>query len=70
MGCYRKIPKDFNFAIILLIWSLYYSNQQKIDIKLFVFAKSYKFRKIGHYNVHINTNLLIFSWFGHDFLVV
>jgi hypothetical protein len=66
----KKIPEDSIFANILLIWSLYYSNQQKIGIKLLVFAKSYKFSEIGHCSAQINTNMLIFCWFGHDFLIV
>ena len=55
----KKIPKGSSFAKILLFWSLYYSNQQKVGTKLLVLARSYKFSEIGHCSAQINTNLLI-----------
>jgi hypothetical protein len=43
---------------------------KKIGSKLLVLTKSYKISEIGHYSAPINIELLIFYWFGHDFLVV
>ena len=58
-----KIPICLNFVDLVIVL-------QKVGTKLLVFARSYKFSDIGHCSAQINTNMLTFCWFGHDFLVV
>ena len=54
----------------MLVWSLFYTSQQKSRHQCVGFYKSYKISWIGHWSAPININMLIVCLFGHDFLVV
>ena len=54
-----KIRKRFQNTNILLVWSLYYTNQQRNRHQSVGFYKSYKISGIGHCSAPININLLI-----------
>ena len=56
--------KDFTLTKILLIWSLYYSNQQKSRQQTVGFCKKLQNQWIGHCSAPLNIHLLIWLWFS------
>ena len=66
----KKISNDSSFAFFCWFGHCTTHINKKVGTKLLVFTRSYKFSEIDHCSAQINTNVLIFCWFGDDFLVV